>query len=97
MNDEQRLVGFAILDKTQTILETIRKLIQNEFFPREPQLVIDRVIQMHGGLSVSDGTILSHYARFERCSRNHGGPDEIHGTTVVKRILIAGIVIYILF
>lgn len=51
------------------------------------QKVIDRAIQVHGGLGVSDDTILSHFYRGERASRIYDGPDEVHKVVVAKRIL----------
>jgi len=51
------------------------------------QKVIDRAIQVHGGLGVSDDTILSYYYRGERASRIYDGPDEVHKVVVAKRIL----------
>lgn len=49
--------------------------------------VIDRAIQVHGGLGVSDDTILSFLYRMERASRIYDGPDEVHKVVVAKRIL----------
>jgi alkylation response protein AidB-like acyl-CoA dehydrogenase len=49
--------------------------------------VIDRAIQVHGGLGVSDDTILSFFYRMERGSRIYDGADEVHKVVVAKRIL----------
>jgi alkylation response protein AidB-like acyl-CoA dehydrogenase len=49
--------------------------------------VIDRAIQVHGGLGVSDDTILSFFYRMERGSRIYDGADEVHKSVVAKRIL----------
>jgi len=49
--------------------------------------VIDRAIQTHGALGVSDDTILSYFYRFERGARIYDGPDEVHKTVVAKRAL----------
>ena len=51
------------------------------------QKVVDRAVQVHGGLGVSDDTILSFFFRFERASRIYDGPDEVHKVVVAKRIL----------
>ncbi len=51
------------------------------------QKVIDTAIQIHGGLGVSDDTILSHFYRHERGARIYDGADEVHKTSVAKRIL----------
>lgn len=49
--------------------------------------VIDRAIQAHGGLGVTDYTPLSFFYRFERAGRIYDGPDEVHKLVVAKRIL----------
>lgn len=49
--------------------------------------VIDRAIQAHGGLGVTDYTPLSFFFRFERAGRIYDGPDEVHKLVVAKRIL----------
>ncbi len=51
------------------------------------QKVIDTAIQIHGGLGVSDDTVLSHFYRHERGARIYDGADEVHKTSVAKRIL----------
>jgi alkylation response protein AidB-like acyl-CoA dehydrogenase len=49
--------------------------------------VVDRAIQAHGGLGVTDYTPLSFFFRFERAGRIYDGPDEVHRLVVAKRIL----------
>lgn len=49
--------------------------------------VIDKAIQVHGGLGVSDDTIISHFYRQERASRVYDGADEVHKVVVARRIL----------
>lgn len=49
--------------------------------------VIDRAIQVHGGLGVSDDTILSFFYRSERAARIYDGADEVHKVVVARRIL----------
>jgi alkylation response protein AidB-like acyl-CoA dehydrogenase len=49
--------------------------------------VIDRAIQVHGALGVTDDTVLSYFYRFERGARIYDGPDEVHKSVVAKRIL----------
>jgi len=51
------------------------------------QKVVDRALQVHGGLGMSDDTILSFYFRFERAARIYDGVDEVHKISVAKRIL----------
>jgi alkylation response protein AidB-like acyl-CoA dehydrogenase len=49
--------------------------------------VIDKAIQVHGGLGVSDDTILSFFYRSERAARIYDGADEVHKVVVARRIL----------
>jgi alkylation response protein AidB-like acyl-CoA dehydrogenase len=49
--------------------------------------VIDRAVQIHGGLGLTDYTPLSFFYRSERAGRVYDGPDEVHKLVVAKRIL----------
>ncbi|MDH5402943.1 MAG: acyl-CoA dehydrogenase family protein [Candidatus Heimdallarchaeota archaeon] len=49
--------------------------------------VLDRAIQVHGALGVTDYTPLSYWYRHERPSRIYDGPDEVHKRAVSRRIL----------
>lgn len=51
------------------------------------QKVLDRAIQVHGGLGVTDDTPLSFWYRHERAARIYDGADEVHKSAVAKRIL----------
>jgi len=51
------------------------------------QKVIDRALQVHGGLGMTDDTILSFFYRHERAARIYDGADEVHRMVVAKRIL----------
>ncbi len=51
------------------------------------QIVIDRALQVHGGLGMTDDTVLAHYYRHERAARIYDGADEVHKISVAKRIL----------
>ncbi len=51
------------------------------------QRVIDRALQVHGGLGMSDDTVISMYYRGERAARIYDGADEVHKLSVAKRIL----------
>jgi alkylation response protein AidB-like acyl-CoA dehydrogenase len=51
------------------------------------QNVLDRAIQIHGGLGVTDDTLLAYWYRQERAARIYDGPDEVHKIAVAKRIL----------
>ena len=49
--------------------------------------VVDRAIQCHGALGITDDTVLSWIYRHERGARIYDGPDEVHKTVVARRIL----------
>lgn len=49
--------------------------------------VLDRAIQVHGGLGMTDDTILSFWYRHERAARIYDGPDEVH-KDVVGRLVV---------
>ncbi|MFP4505646.1 MAG: acyl-CoA dehydrogenase family protein [Cyclobacteriaceae bacterium] len=49
--------------------------------------VLDRAIQVHGALGVTDDTVLSYWYRHERGARIYDGPDEVHKSSVAKSIL----------
>ncbi len=52
------------------------------------QKVLDRAIQVHGGLGMTDDTVLSFFYRFERAARIYDGPDEVHKLTAGRRIVM---------
>ncbi len=51
------------------------------------QRVVDRAIQVHGGLGVTDDTPLAHWYRHERPARIYDGPDEVHKSVVARHLL----------
>ncbi|MFW5740458.1 MAG: acyl-CoA dehydrogenase family protein [Myxococcota bacterium] len=51
------------------------------------QDVLDRAIQAHGGLGLTDDTPLAYWWAHERAARIYDGPDEVHLSLVAKRIL----------
>jgi acyl-CoA dehydrogenase len=51
--------------------------------------VIDRAVQVHGGLGVTDDTPLAGMWRVARAGRIYDGPDEVHKMVVARRILRA--------
>ncbi|MBI1746429.1 MAG: acyl-CoA dehydrogenase family protein [Acidobacteria bacterium] len=51
------------------------------------QKVLDRAIQAHGALGVTDDTPLAYWYRHERAARIYDGADEVHKSVVAKRIL----------
>ena len=51
--------------------------------------VIDRAIQVHGALGVTEDTPLASMYRNARYARIYDGPDEVHRMVVARRILRA--------
>jgi acyl-CoA dehydrogenase len=51
------------------------------------QRVVDRAVQAHGGLGVTDDRILAFFFREERAARIYDGPDEVHRMAVARRLL----------
>jgi acyl-CoA dehydrogenase len=48
---------------------------------------LDKAIQVHGALGITDDTLLSFWYRHERGARIYDGPDEVHKSVLAKRIL----------
>ena len=55
--------------------------------PRMCQDVVDRAIQMHGGLGVSDDVPLTRLYSYARIVRIADGPDEVHLAQLGKRTI----------
>jgi len=51
------------------------------------QKTVDRAVQAHGALGITDDTPLAAFYRFERAARIYDGADEVHKANVAKRIL----------
>jgi alkylation response protein AidB-like acyl-CoA dehydrogenase len=51
------------------------------------QRVLDRAIQVHGALGVTDDTPLAWWYRHERAARIYDGADEVHKASLARRIL----------
>ena len=51
------------------------------------QRVLDRAIQVHGGMGMTDDLPLAFWYRNERAARIYDGPDEVHKLVVARRIL----------
>jgi alkylation response protein AidB-like acyl-CoA dehydrogenase len=49
--------------------------------------VLDRALQVHGGLGMSDDTPIAYFYREERAARIYDGPDEVHKISLARRIL----------
>jgi alkylation response protein AidB-like acyl-CoA dehydrogenase len=51
------------------------------------QRVVDRALQVHGGLGMTDDTILAYFYRHERAARIYDGADEVHKMALARHIL----------
>lgn len=51
------------------------------------QSVLDRAIQVHGALGMTDDRPLAHWYRHERAARIYDGPDEVHKWVVARQML----------
>ena len=51
------------------------------------QRVVDRALQVYGGLGMTDDTIIAFFYRQERASRIYDGADEVHKLSLARRIL----------
>jgi acyl-CoA dehydrogenase len=51
------------------------------------QRVLDRAIQAHGALGLTDETPLAFWWRHERAARIYDGPDEVHKVALARRVL----------
>jgi acyl-CoA dehydrogenase len=51
------------------------------------QKVVDRALQVHGGMGMTDDTIIAYFYRHERAARIYDGADEVHKMSVAKKIL----------
>ncbi len=82
-----------VLDTARTIDRDGPDAARNEislikfFVARVLDSVLDRALQTHGALGMTDDTLLSFWTRHERGSRIYDGPDEVHKSRVASRIL----------
>ncbi|MEM6336881.1 MAG: acyl-CoA dehydrogenase family protein [Bacteroidota bacterium] len=51
------------------------------------QRVLDRAVQTHGALGLTDDLVLAHWYRHERAARVYDGPDEVHKSVVAREVL----------
>jgi alkylation response protein AidB-like acyl-CoA dehydrogenase len=51
------------------------------------QRVVDRALQVHGGLGMTDDTVLAFFFRHERAARIYDGADEVHKVSAARQIL----------
>jgi alkylation response protein AidB-like acyl-CoA dehydrogenase len=65
-----------------------REISTIKFFVAEVlQRVIDRALQVHGGLGMTDDTIIAFFYRHERAARIYDGADEVHKVSAARQIL----------
>ncbi len=57
------------------------------FVARVLMNVLERAIQVHGALGVTDDTVLAYWYRHERGARIYDGPDEVHKSVVARHVL----------
>lgn len=50
------------------------------------QRVLDRALQTHGAMGMTDDLPIAYWYRHERAARIYDGPDEVHKRSVAKRI-----------
>ncbi|MFO7599898.1 MAG: acyl-CoA dehydrogenase family protein [Candidatus Desulfacyla sp.] len=51
------------------------------------QRVVDRALQVHGGLGMTDDTIIAHFYAHERAARIYDGVDEVHKISVARQVM----------
>ena len=82
-----------VLDTAQRMQEHGAKTVKEDistikFFVADVLMkVIDRAIQVHGALGITDDTLLSFWYRHERGARIYDGPDEVHKSALARSIL----------
>ena len=70
------------------VKETRQEISLIKFFAANIlQKVVDHALQVHGGLGMTDDTILAFFYRHERAARIYDGVDEVHKISVARRIL----------
>lgn len=82
-----------VLDTAEKMQEFGAKAVREDistikFFVADVLMkVIDRAIQVHGALGITDDTLLSFWYRHERGARIYDGPDEVHKSALARSIL----------
>ena len=61
------------------------------FVPEVMMKVIDRTLQTHGAMGMTDDTIVSWWYRHERGSRIYDGPDEVHKSVIARALIKAAV------
>lgn len=88
--DAARLMVLHAAQKMQTAGQRAasREISTIKFYAANVlQTVVDRAIQVHGALGITDDSILSYFYREERGARIYDGPDEAHKASLARKIL----------
>ncbi len=82
------VLNTAWIIQTKGVKEAMKDISIIKFYVANAmQRVIDRALQVHGGLGMSDDTPIAMYYRGERAARIYDGADEVHKISVGRRIL----------
>lgn len=69
-------------DAPRSVISTIKYFVADVL-----QKVLDRAIQVHGAMGLTDETPLAYWYRHERGARIYDGPDEVHRMVVARELL----------
>ena len=84
---------YMVLHTAQQMDELGTKAVRNEisgikfYVANILMQTLDRAIQVHGALGITDETVLSFWYRHERGARIYDGPDEVHKSAMARNIL----------
>ena len=82
------VLNTAWIIETKGVKEAMKDISIIKFYVANAmQRVIDRALQVHGGLGMCDDTPIAMYYRGERAARIYDGADEVHKISVGRRIL----------
>ena len=73
------------IDRRGSTAVARRHFVNQVFVAGILQKVLDRAIQVHGALGLTDATLLSYWYRHERGARIYDGPDEVHKMVVARK------------
>jgi acyl-CoA dehydrogenase len=82
--DVARTIDQEGVDAAKVGVSTIKFFVANVL-----DRVLDRSLQTHGALGMTDDTVLAWWYRHERAARIYDGPDEVHRSRVARQILKA--------
>jgi acyl-CoA dehydrogenase len=82
------VLNAAHIIQTQGVKDAMKDISIIKFYVANAMgRVIDRALQVHGGLGMSDDTPIAMYYRQDRAARIYDGADEVHKISVARRIL----------